>query len=327
MFLSSARVCAIALVLCGVCGAGCGARTGIYLSDAGVDPPPVACVTDLDCATGDLCAPAECREGVCASLPPTTCDDQDACTTDSCDPDTGKCAFTPRTFDLDGDGHRSPRPGFAPGAPGSCGDDCDDRSAAAHPGGVEICDGVDNDCNGKIDDSAVYGKASPPVRVSSTKFDFALAPSLAFDGKNYGAIYTGHSKISSSFFSGLARDGSVVVAETALTDINSETYAGTVLHNGSFFERSWEDARQDGNYEVYFNRFDANGKKLGPDLRVSDAPDFSLNSAPVWNGAQTLLVWDDRRFSTRNLDDERLFGQLVAFDGSLVGGNIQLTGA
>ncbi len=327
MFLSSARFSSIALVLCGVCGAGCGARTGIYLSDAGVEPPPVACVTDLDCATGDLCAPAECREGVCASLPATVCNDQDDCTSDSCDPTSGKCVFTPLTLDLDGDGHRAPKPGFAPGAPGSCGDDCNDRSAAAHPGGVEVCDGVDNDCNGIIDDGATYSAPGMAVRVSSTKFDFALGPSLAFDGKNYGAIYTGHTKVSSSYFNGLARDGTSVVPETPLTDINSETYAGTVLYNGSFFERSWEDARQDGNYEVYFNRFDSNGKKLGPDLRVTDAPDFSLDPVPVWNGSQTLLVWDDRRFSQRGSDDVRLFGQLVAFDGSLIGGNIQLTGA
>jgi hypothetical protein len=327
MFLSSARFISIALVLCGFCGAGCGARTGIYLSDAGVEPPPVACVTDLDCATGDLCAPAECREGVCASLAATVCNDQDECTSDSCDSGTGKCVFTPLTLDLDGDGYKAPKPGFAPGAPGSCGDDCDDRSAAAHPGGVEICDGVDNDCNGKVDEGAAYNGASNAVRVSSTKFDFALGASLAFDGKNYGAIYTGHSTVSSSYFSGLSRAGTNVVPETPLTDINSETYAGTVLYNGSFFERSWEDARQDGNYEVYFNRFDSNGKKLGPDLRVTNAPDFSLNSVPVWNGSQTLLVWDDRRFSTRSSDDVRLFGQLVAFDGSLVGGNIPLTGA
>jgi hypothetical protein len=327
MFLRGARLTSIALVLCGVCGAGCGARTGIYLSDAGVDPPPVPCVTDLDCATGDLCAPAECREGICASLPATVCDDHDACTSDSCDPDSGKCAFTPVTLDLDGDGHRSPKPGFAPGAPGACGDDCNDSSAAAHPGGVEICDGVDNDCNGVIDDGAAYGAPTAAVRVSSSKFDLALNPSLAFDGKHYGAIYTGHNKISSSYFNGLARDGTSVVPETPLTDINSETYAGTALYNGSFFERSWEDARRDGNYEVYFNRFDSNGKKLGPDVQVTNAPDFSLNSVPVWNGTQTLLVWDDRRFSTPGSDDVRLFGQLVAFDGSLVGGNLLLTGA
>ncbi|MFT5681813.1 MAG: hypothetical protein ACI8RZ_002731, partial [Myxococcota bacterium] len=30
--------------------------------------------------------------------------------------------------------------------------DCDDTSAVAYPGGIEVCDGLDNDCNGTIDD-------------------------------------------------------------------------------------------------------------------------------------------------------------------------------
>ena len=32
-----------------------------------------------------------------------------------------------------------------------CADDCDDRDPSAHPGGSEVCDGVDNDCDGVID--------------------------------------------------------------------------------------------------------------------------------------------------------------------------------
>ncbi len=35
------------------------------------------------------------------------------------------------------------------------GDDCDDTSAAAYPGGTEICDDLDNDCNGTVDDDAI----------------------------------------------------------------------------------------------------------------------------------------------------------------------------
>jgi hypothetical protein len=31
-------------------------------------------------------------------------------------------------------------------------DDCDDTSAASHPGGMEVCDGRDNNCNGQIDE-------------------------------------------------------------------------------------------------------------------------------------------------------------------------------
>jgi hypothetical protein len=34
------------------------------------------------------------------------------------------------------------------------GTDCDDASSASYPGNTELCDGVDNDCNGAIDDGA-----------------------------------------------------------------------------------------------------------------------------------------------------------------------------
>ncbi len=33
-----------------------------------------------------------------------------------------------------------------------CGDDCDDEKRSVNPGAQELCDGVDNDCNGDVDD-------------------------------------------------------------------------------------------------------------------------------------------------------------------------------
>ena len=41
--------------------------------------------------------------------------------------------------DADGDGYMA------------CGDDCNDSEAAAHPGAPELCDGIDNDCDGAAD--------------------------------------------------------------------------------------------------------------------------------------------------------------------------------
>ncbi len=43
----------------------------------------------------------------------------------------------------------TPKPAVGQTAPG---DDCNDGSAAVKPGAVEICDGLDNDCNGVIDE-------------------------------------------------------------------------------------------------------------------------------------------------------------------------------
>jgi len=325
MFLNPKRVARPLSICVAIFGVSCGARTSIYTSDAGVEAP-IVCSTNLDCDTGDACAQAECREGSCVPLPTIVCDDRDACTDDSCDAQSGQCSFTPATLDLDGDGHRAPKPGFAPGSPGACGDDCDDRSAAAYPGGRETCDGVDNDCNGKVDDGALYDKLQAPVRVSSSGFERTDGGGMAFDGKNYGITFSGHEQRWSSYFTSLARSGSPIVPETPLTELNSETYAGMLIHNGSYFASAWSDARQDLNYEIYFNRYNSRGQKLGPDLRITRAPKFSLGSVLVWNGKETIVVWDDRRDETQ-AEDIRLFGQRIAFDGSLIGDNVRLTNA
>jgi len=37
-----------------------------------------------------------------------------------------------------------------------CGDDCDDAQPTVHPNESEACDGMDNDCNGEVDDQLIY---------------------------------------------------------------------------------------------------------------------------------------------------------------------------
>ena len=53
-------------------------------------------LSGTSCQTSDLCTKLDtCQAGVCTTGQPVTCNDNNACTTDSCDAKTGKCVNTP----------------------------------------------------------------------------------------------------------------------------------------------------------------------------------------------------------------------------------------
>lgn len=327
-----------ALGLAGVAGlvaaasaGGCGAKSGLRepsdagrpdgATDAGVDAT-VACRFDADCALPDRCLVSLCEDRVCTVPVPISCDDGDECTEDSCDSDTGECQSRELTSDQDGDGFKGPRPGFAPGAPGACGDDCDDTSPLAFPGAEEVCDGVDNDCDGIVDNDARYEPVGPEsVRVSALDLLQAGAGGLAFSGSLYAAAYAGQKGAWRSYVKGLDSSGATAFGDEPITNIPSDTFTGPIVWTGSMFATVWED-RRDNDYEIYFNRLAGDGKKLGPDLRISNAPGFSLHPVVIWNGAEFLVVWDDRRNGPQN---NRLYGRRVSIDGQFIGDELELS--
>jgi formylglycine-generating enzyme required for sulfatase activity len=110
------------------------------------------CRADVECASGDcvdlvggdaagLCSalcdePAECPEGFACVLITTSGADAES-----------RCLPTDYCADGDNDGF---------GLGSACrGVDCDDEDAAVNVGADEVCDGVDNDCDGAVDENSV----------------------------------------------------------------------------------------------------------------------------------------------------------------------------
>ncbi len=112
--------------------------------DAGPPPP---CASNSDCpitycngGSHQCCVPTSPSFEICGDHIDQNCDGHD----ESCG-------------DNDGDGVQACMPGEDPTS-GTC--DCDDERADVRPpfgtvaGAPELCDGVDNDCNGRVDESS-----------------------------------------------------------------------------------------------------------------------------------------------------------------------------
>jgi hypothetical protein len=290
--------------------------------------PTVSCSSDLECGESDACATRRCVDGLCTSEV-TACDDGDACTEDKCDVLFG-CAHRELTLDADGDGFKAPRPGFAPGDRDACGLDCNDLSAAAFPGNVELCDGVDNDCNGVVDDGMTYvASKAAPIRVSSRMNVRASRGDLIATSDSFVLTYAnfvanGRDPIPHSKIKGLSFDGKTLF-ESDVSDLNVPTNPGSLAWSGEELANVWDDDRQAGNYEVFLGLFSAQGQKLAPDQRVSNALGFSKNPSVEWNRSEFVLAWDDRGREGRVPGDRAaILGQRAAPDGTLLGEDLAL---
>jgi Putative metal-binding motif/Dictyostelium (slime mold) repeat len=307
----------------------CGSRTeptGVVLPEPlDVNGARVECYVDEDCEGVDLCVPLRCEDHRCVE-DPVECVDRDPCTNDSCDSRTGRCVFEPVTADEDGDGFRRPLPGFAPGAPGACGDDCNDESALASPDGVERCDGVDNDCDGVVDNGALFTPSeAAPVLLSEGAQQGSPGGLTFSDGAGvYGAVFTQRLASSQSTFRSIQPHQGGAGPAIAVAEVNNDTFAGPIVGRGAIFATAWED-RRDDDYEIYFNRFNTRGEKLGPDQRVSVAAGFSLRPSllelQTATSREYRLAWEDERDGGGG----RIYGQLLDGAGALSGGNIELT--
>jgi hypothetical protein len=217
--------------------------------------------------------------------------------------------------------------------------DCSDLDAAIRPGAAEACNGIDDDCDGGIDNTAACDptcalpdKVSGDRNLTPSRFSNAEQQKLIWTGTEYALVmedwdHSLHAK--HVFFMRLNEDGSSKGAPVRVSSEAANDGVGrpSVAWNGSEYGVAWSDGRHDRRTEIYFARVGADGVKIGDDVRITNALWAKGRPTLLWNGFEYGLFWRDDRlagpgssgvyFTRLGADGQPLIPAVRLFDGQV----------
>ena len=156
-----------------------------------------------------------------------------------------------------------------------CAGDCDDGDATRGPNRTEVCDFVDQNCDGRIDEGLDCPGTCPapiqngPVVQVTNAPGASTDPSLAWTGHGYGVAWSDQRDgLQGVYFRLLGPSGAVVRKERRLNPPGAIAGGPSLVWTGSHFGLAWADRRH-GDPELYFQLLNPDGTDAGPQQRVT----------------------------------------------------------
>lgn len=139
----------------------------------------------------------------------------------------------------------------------------------------------------------------PDITVSSSSCG-ALFPTLVWTGTDFGLAWEDCRDADwEIYFARVDGNGAAPPEPRRITASPENSLMPALVWDGLGFGLAWSDLRplpdNGGNFEILFNRLDAAGVALGPDLRITTAAGSGFWPTLAWNGLDYGLAWHDRR--------------------------------
>jgi hypothetical protein len=205
--------------------------------------------------------------------------------------------------------------------------DCDDRDRGRHPGGAEVCDGLDSDCDGQVDEAPGCPRAcATPVVVGGAQ---PIGERSACGQHDPDLLWTG-----SLFVIGWDR-GSCGRVEVAVADpfgmqigpealvprLGDHPQVPSLVWTGSELVVAWNDLTAD----VFLTRLDLFGTPLGDAARITRASRFPSGQRVAWTGSELGVFWVDSRIEREEVITGQLAFARLRADGRRIGRTVLAT--
>jgi len=160
------------------------------------------------------------------------------------------------------------------------------------------------------------------VRASFTQ-GVSSHPAMAWSGSRWGLVYADDATgVAQLYFRPLDGSGTPQAAAVRLATSTGASDWPDVVWTGTAFAVAYDDQRAGANkHDIFFQRVDASGQRLGGEVRVTTDP--ARQSSPVlkWNGSEFGVVWTDYRFQP----NREVYFRRLASDGQPLGAEVRVT--
>ena len=200
--------------------------------------------------------------------------------------------------------------------------DCVDNDSSINPGASEVCDGIDNNCNGFVDDGIA------PVATSCGLGACAATGQLICSGGSLVDTCTPGTP-TEEICDGVDNDCNDIIDENnvcGLTEFQVNTYAtgyqgsaSVAMDTSGNFVIAWQSDNQDGSYRVFAQRYDSDGTPVGSEFQVDTYDDLWSQESPsvaMDANGNFVITWMNYEVDANGYD---IFAQRYDSDGTPVG--------